>query len=292
MIPLVLAILASTIIGVIFKYFDKFGIDNFQAVTFNYLTCLLVGSLLNRSVPFSADVLQADWFTFDLLLGLLFIAGFNFAAIAFQRFGIALTSVMQRMSLIITVGVTILYFHESASWAKVLGILLAITAIFLVNRKSGQIIPDDKPPRIFYFFPLFVLLISAVIEIILFYVEYTGILQDQHLQFTTHGFGIAAVFGLMVLIPGYLTGRLRFKWKHVAAGIILGVPNYFSIYLITLMLKEGIEASVGFPILNVSVLLISALLAWKMFDEHLSRINWTGIIFSMLAIVLIALSSQ
>ncbi len=292
MIPLLLAILASTIIGVIFKFFDNFGIDNFQAVTFNYLACLLVGSLLNRSYPFTADVLQSEWFTYDLFLGLLFIAGFNFAAIAFQKFGIALTSVMQRMSLIITVGVTIIYFHESAPWVKLAGIALAIMAIFLVNRKSGRIIPDDKPPRIYYFFPLFVLVISALIEIILFYVEYTGILQGEHRQFTTHGFGIAAVFGLAVLIPGYAIGKFRFKWKHLLAGFILGVPNYFSIYLITLMLKEGIEASVGFPILNVSVLLLSAILAWKAFDEHLSRANWAGILCSMLAIILIALSSQ
>ena len=292
MIPLILAILTSTIIGVIFKYFDRFGIDNFQAVTFNYFTCLLTGSLLDQSLPFSRDVLDAPWFTYDLLLGLLFITGFNFAAIAFQKFGIALTSVMQRMSLIITVGVTIIFFRESGTLLKLIGILLAISAIFLVNRKSGQIIPDDKPPRIFFFFPLFVLLISAVIEIILFYVEYTGTLQGQHMPFTTHGFGIAALFGIVILVPGYMTGRFRFKWRHLIAGLILGVPNYFSIYLITLMLREGMEASVGFPILNVSVLLLSALLAWKMFDEHLSKSNWTGIILSMVAIILIALSSQ
>lgn len=291
MTALLLAILASTIIGVIFKYYTIYKIDNFQAIVVNYWTCLFLGSLLNQSIPFSLEVITSAWFKYDIWLGLLFIFGFNIGAISYQKFGIALTAVMQRMSLIITVAVTILCFGESAHWLKIIGILLAISAIYLVNKKSADIIPDGKMKKVLFIFPSLVLLLSAVIEVILFYVEHTQIVQGQYMAFTTHSFGMAAAFGSIVLVPGIITGKFTFGWKNVFAGIILGIPNYFSIYLITLMLSDGFEASVGFPILNVSVLLLSALLAWKIFDEHLSGFNWAGIVFSIIAIVLITLSS-
>jgi drug/metabolite transporter (DMT)-like permease len=291
MTALLLAILASTIIGVIFKCFSIFKIDNFQAIIVNYFTCLILGSILNQSIPFSHEVISSAWFKYDIGLGFLFIFGFNIAAISYQKFGIALTSVMQRMSLIITVAVTILYFGESAHWLKITGILIAISAIYLVNKKSADIIPDGKMKKVFFLFPTLVLLLSAVIEVILFYVEHTQIVQGQYMAFTTHSFGMAAIFGSLVFVPGIISGKFIFQWKNVLAGIILGIPNYFSIYLITIMLSDGFEASVGFPILNVSVLLLSALLAWKIFNEHLSKFNWAGIIFSIIAIVLITLSS-
>jgi multidrug transporter EmrE-like cation transporter len=77
--------------------------------------------------------------------------------------------------------------------------------------------------------------------------------------------------------------------RSVAGGIILGVPNYFSIYAITKALDSGIvQSSVLYPINNMGIVICSAIGAVLLFREKLSWMNWTGIAISVLAIGMIA----
>ena len=290
MIAFIFLILTGTVLGVIFKLFGKYKIDNFQAIVVNYLTCLALGASLNAEIPFNSDAVDSVWFPYVVLLGILFILGFNLTAVTFQKFGVALTTVMQKMSLVLTVIVTIIVFGETAYWLKVVGIIVAVVAIFMVNRKSEEGQPLIIQPKILVFFPALVLIFSSIVELVLFYVEHRDIVGDKQMSFTTHCFGMAAIFGSIVLITSLFLGKAKMKKKNIIAGVILGIPNYFSIYLLTVTLSVGFEASVVFPLLNVSVLFLSALLAWKFFHEKLSPINWWGIVLSIVAICMIALS--
>lgn len=292
MLAILGCILTGTVLGVIFTLFRKWEIDNFQAIVFNYFTCLIVGSLLHGSVPFNADVLHSPWFVYDILLGFLFIFGFNIAAITFQNFGVALTTVMQKMSLVLTVLVTVLIFHESTDVLKIVGVIIAVVAIFMVNKLDKGVEKRILQHKYLIIFPGLVLVLSSVIEIILFYVQHTKIVGSDQMPFTTHGFGMAAVYGGLILVIGYVKGRFKFAAKNVYAGILLGLPNYFSIFLVTVILSKGYEASVTFPLLNVSVLILSAIIGWRLFKEKLSPWNWLGIVFAVISIILIAMSSQ
>lgn len=250
-----------------------------------------MGALMQGELPFTTSMISSPWFRYDIVLGVLFIFGFNVGAVSYQLFGIAFTSVMQRMSIILTVAVTIVFFGESAPWLKIIGVLIAISAIYLINQKkdADQQISQKK---IYIMVPALVLIFTSIIEIVLFVAEHQEIVGQDQMPFTTHAFGMAGIFGLMFLIPGYVTGRFKFNIKHVTAGIILGLPNYFSIYLITVILAKGMEGSVLFPMLNVSILLLSAVIGSWHFHEKLTRKNWMGIVCSMIAIALIALSTR
>jgi uncharacterized membrane protein len=48
------------------------------------------------------------------------------------------------------------------------------------------------------------------------------------------------------------------------------------------------NSSAIFPIINMGIVLFSALMAMLLFKEHLSKINWVGVILSLAAIALIA----
>ena len=74
------------------------------------------------------------------------------------------------------------------------------------------------------------------------------------------------------------------------AGISLGVPNFFSIYLLLLALQQGWGGSVVFPVNNVGVLVMAAIFGIVLFKERLIPIRIWGFALAVLAIVLITIA--
>lgn len=291
MIYLIFSILCSTIISVVFRLFKDYEIDTFQAIIYNYIVCLTVGSLIMGDLPVKYGFWTLDWFPYAAVLGGIFISAFILIAKSIEHYGISITSVVQRMSLILTVSFAIFFFQESLSLFKIIGIICALGAVVLASFKKEErkLSDGNKPNKWLILLPISVLLSSGLIECVLQYVE--GVVLKGSvggLQFTTVLFGTAASIGTIILIFSLLTGRMVFKIKNLIAGIALGIPNFGSIYFLLAMLGVGWERSVIFPINNVAVILFSVFVALLFFKEKLSKLNWVGIILAIAAIVLIA----
>jgi drug/metabolite transporter (DMT)-like permease len=281
-------ITVTTCIGIGFKLFSRFKINTFNAIVINYTVCLVLGTLIDPASgwPFSSPIIQSPWFSFDIILGLMFIVGFNLTAKSIQQAGITMTTLIQRMSLILTVSFTVILFKEHFGWLELCGLVLALLAIIAINQKTSSLSFQMSGP--FPFILLAVLVISAAIEILLYYVEKTGLVGSDQMAFTTHGFGCAAIFGWVSLIWLWLKKKLKFSRRDVIAGILLGIPNFFSIFLLLKMLNNGWNGSLMYPLVNVSVLLLSTLVAVIAFREKLNRLNWIGIGLASAAILVIA----
>lgn len=281
-------IAATVCIGVCFKLFARYGINTFNAIVINYTVCLGMGTLLDPAdgVPFSTSVTQAPWFRYDVVLGLIFIIGFNLTALGIRTSGITLTTLVQRMSLILTVSFAVVMFHEHFGWLELIGLLLAISAILTINQKKEQGLPTAKTR--FPYILLTILLFSAMVEIMLLYVEKSGVVGTDQMAFTTHGFGSAGILGWVILIAMLILRKTKLTGRDVLAGLILGIPNYFSIYLLLVMLNKGWNGSIMYPLVNVTVLLISTFVAVLFFREKLSRMNWLGIGLAAASILLIS----
>jgi drug/metabolite transporter (DMT)-like permease len=268
--------------------FARYGVNTFNAIVINYTVCLALGTLIGNpgNWPFSASTIASEWFKFDLLLGFLFIIGFNLTARSIQLAGITLTTMIQRMSLLITVSFTVIVFKERFGPFEFSGLILAIFAIAAITNNNSVI--SFKHSGTIPLLLLLVMVFSAAIEIILFYVEKSGIVGNEQLAFTTHGFGIAAVLGWLTLIFHLLKGKLNLTRKDVIAGILLGLPNFFSIFLILKMLNQGWKGPILYPMINVTVLLLSTFTAILLFKERLNKMNWLGIILACASILVIA----
>lgn len=283
-----LCITVTTCIGIGFKLFSRFNINIFNAIVINYTVCLILGTLIDTKSgwPFSVSIIQSNWFSFDVILGLMFIVGFNLTAHAIQKAGITLTTLIQRMSLILTVSFTVILFHEHFGWLEFCGLMLALMAIIAINQKTSSISLHRTGP-----FPLIlmaVLVLSAAIEILLYYVEKTGLVGNNQMAFTTHGFGCAAIFGWLSLVWLAINKKLKLTGRDIIAGVLLGIPNFFSIFLLLKMLNQGWNGSLMYPLVNVSVLLLSTMVAVIAFREKLNRLNWIGIGLASAAILIIA----
>lgn len=290
MIYLILSILCSTAIVLLFKTLGIGKIQVFPTICLNYIVCVLCAWITEGQMPINQTTVQEPWFPYALFLGVIFITGFNITAMTVQIFSVTVAAVMQKMSLVLTVLYTIIYYQEAVNFLKITGILLALFAIILINWPDKQIQSSSKVKKWYwYLFPAYTLLSSALIEIIFFRVEkMTG--NGADLGFIALIFGIAGLIGNVVLMIGLIRGKIRFGWKEITAGTSLGIINFGSIYYLLKVIGIGWEGSVVFPINNVSIITLSTIIAILFFKEKLLKINGIGLAFALVAIAFIALS--
>jgi drug/metabolite transporter (DMT)-like permease len=72
--------------------------------------------------------------------------------------------------------------------------------------------------------------------------------------------------------------------RHIRAGILLGVPNFFSIYFLMAMLESGWSGSILYPINNLGILLFASFFGWLIFGERLDKKHAVGFLLSLIAI--------
>jgi len=286
LIYLLLSVLASSVIFVIFKLFQRFEVNTMQAIVINYFFACLVGFFGFIQETDISLVPTKLWFPGTLILGALFIIVFNLAAITTQRSGLSVVAVATKMSVVIPVIFGVILYEESTGILKVTGIILALIAVYLSSIKTREGIAIKTKNLIF---PVLVFLGSGIIDTMIKYLETSYVAKDDVALFSTTIFAIAGTIGISILAGQAALGKLRITGKNILGGIILGVPNYFSIYFLVLALRsEGFESSTVFTINNVAIVLVSTLLGIVLFKEHLLRKNWIGIILAIISILLVA----
>lgn len=286
MIYLLLSILCSTLISIVFRLFTDYKVDTFQAIIYNYLVCFTIGSLALGRIPVDGAVVASGWFSYALGLGVVFIGSFALIARTVQHFGISITAVTQRMSLLMTVGFAVWYFGEAMTPLKGVGIALAVGAVALtsISPKEVNASVEASLPRWMLFLPLFVFVLSGGIECVLQYVQRVELSDNVgQLGFTTLLFGTAGTIGVLIWVIAVWRGRMRPHWRHLLGGIALGVPNFGSIYFLLRVLDQGWEGSLAFPLNNVGVILFSTLVAVFFFRERLTPLKRWGIVLAIAA---------
>lgn len=269
-----------------FRQLPYYNIRNVNAISLNYFVCFLLGCLLIGKIPFNAKTLQADWFPFAAYLSLCFIIFFNVNAITTQRVGMIITSIFQKLSLVFPVVVGVFFFGESLSLSNKLAIPLCIAAIILSNFPNRKALQNAARIRKYWYLPLLVLFGSGLIEVSLFYAQEREKIGFEGLQFTSTLFGMAGLWGLLFL---GLKKQLNFSRNEILGGIFIGVPNFFTIYLIIKALELGWDGSVLFPVNNVGTIFFTAVLGLLVFREKLSTANYAGLILALLSVLLFSL---
>ena len=100
-------------------------------------------------------------------------------------------------------------------------------------------------------------------------------------------------FGVLffILVIKTIKKRESFGYKNIIAGIILGVPNYYSIiFLIKALQNKNFESSTLFTINNVAIVVVSTLVGLFFFKEKFSVKNKIGVAMAVLAIILVTIA--
>ena len=286
MVDIILGILCFNIILIFFKLLDKYGVDNLQAISVNYVTagCLSI-FLTPRSYSIS-EVIHANWFYYAVGVGVMFILVFNLLAKASQKIGMAIPTVANKMSLVIPIIIAIFLFNDSISILKSLGILLALAGVYFVSTSGNKLSFDKK-----YLGLILIIFFGQGLADVLFAIAEKWFVGADDLGiFFCVIFTSAGTLGLIMLIPQLIKGSSKFQFKNVLWGIGLGIPNFLTLLFFFRSLDSGeLESSQVYPIYNIGVVVLSAIIGFLIFKEKLSTSNWIGVLLSVAAILAIAM---
>jgi len=287
LIYLILSILASTLIFVIFNLLGKYKINTLQAIVANYFAAFTVGILSSEESLDINQIISKEWFYGAIFLGFLFIAIFNVMALTAQRNGLSVASVASKMSVVLPIVFGLYAYNESLSLQKSIGIVLALIAVYLTSVKEKSNTLSLKG----LWLPLLLFFGSGIIDTSIKFLETSYVSKNGIPIFSATIFAIAGVIGITIISAKVIKGNFKFDYRSVFGGIILGIVNYYSIYMLLKALQfEGFESSTIFTVNNVAIVMLSTLIGLSFFKEKLIAKNWIGIGLAIISIALVTLA--
>lgn len=289
MIWLLLSVLSSTAIMLIFKSFKKFNISTFHAIVINYFTAVLLGFPFVENWETVANT-YTEWYYFALILGSLFISLFFLIGRTTQQLGISVATVSMKLGYVLPIILAFTFYQEEISGLKVFAIGLTVLAVILSSLKSSKEEHDITKPSFLLVLPLVIFVGSGICDAIVQYTEKSFFQKDGFEAFLIILFLTAATLGLIAaIIHDVRKGKNNFTIKNILAGILLGIPNYFSIYFLFKALNFYTNNSAAvFPINNVGIVVASTLFAILLFKEKLNNFNIIGFVLALISIILMS----
>ena len=291
MLLLIGSIILSSYLTLSFKLVERLGLNTFQVIVFNYITCVITGSIVNGEFPITPKIINEPWIFWALLMGASFITIFNLIAFVTQRSGVSVASVANKLSLVIPFLFSIYLYNEKAGFLKIIGIVVALAAVILTCWPSKKSLNNSvhKFTALLVFAPAILFISSGLLDTMIKYVEHHFLNAENQNNYLITAFAAAGSFGIILLLYQFATKKQQFSWKALLMGIGIGIPNYFSIWCLMKVLQQNAgNSSAIIPINNMGIVLFSTVVAMLLFKEKLSVMNWVGIILSLGAIALIA----
>jgi drug/metabolite transporter (DMT)-like permease len=228
-------------------------------------------------------IINAGWLPFAFLIGFLFVVMFYLIGISSKKAGIVFTAIATRMSMVFPIAVSLFFFDESITLVKILKICLTLLAVFLAVYKK----PDRKIATLFVILPFILFVGSGSVDSLVKVAQHNFIPENEASLFSSVLFFVSFVFSFFLLLfEKKPISKIRLNTLIV--GLLLGVVNFGSLFFIILALsKSGIDSSLVFGINNLSIVILSLVIGFLGFREKLSRVNWVGIVLSVISVILL-----
>jgi drug/metabolite transporter (DMT)-like permease len=289
MIYLLLSILSSALLIVLFKLFDNYNVKTSHAIVLNYWVAAGLSFMLDDSGIDSNQVFVQPWFLNSIFMGVLFITLFNVIGISTTKIGVSVTSVANKMSLIMPVLFSIFFLDDKINTIKITGIIFALVAVYFTTRTRDKQLIDTK----YMAYPFIVFIGSGFIDTFFKYNEVFTLGKNGLKPFLSWIFLTAGIIGLLTLIIEQIKNKPLPNYRALVGGILLGIPNYFSVYFLLKSLSIAtLESSVVFPVNNMSIVAVTSIAGIVLFKERMNLINVIGIALCIASIGMIAFSEE
>jgi len=278
MIYLILVIICGALIAIATRLAEGRISSKMGMISMNYLTCFLgMGAVMGYGNILPGMELEGWNMTLGLaaLTGFLYMAALLLLQVNIQKSGVILSSVFQKMGLMVTVVMSILFFGEEPSLIQFIGFVAAVSAIILMNYEKGHLKDSFKPML------LLLLLVDggAMAMLKVYNVVGSPQLSDHFLFFN---FFFACLFALAVMI----WKKERIGFREVLHGVSIGLPNFLASRFLMMALNT-VPAIIAYPTKGVGVILVVSLAGIVLFKERLTKQQWAAMILVLAAIALL-----
>ncbi|MDO4493177.1 MAG: SMR family transporter [Clostridia bacterium] len=282
MLYLLGAVLSSALVTIVMKASKPYTRSDASVLAANYMCCLALSfAYSGGGTLFSA----AGGTRFAMLLGLVagvfYVGTYKLLQWNILHNGAVLSAAFMKLGVLVPSLLAVLWFGERPRVPQIAGLVLAVAAILLLHSEKSA---DATEKRSGTKWMLVVLLLSGgVCDGLSKVYEVYG---DPALEsdFLLYLFAVA----FLLCTATCLVKRERPGRRDLAAGVCIGVPNYFSTRFLLLSLSR-IPAVVAYPTYSVSAILVVLFAGLAFFRERLSRRQWGAIGVILAALVLLNL---
>lgn len=285
MIHLLLAILFSSLIFVIMRLFSRFSIDNHQALAWNYATATAIGYIMSAVNGPVASPTSESWFPLSILTGFWFILTYVLMVVSSQRSGVTVTSLSSKLSVVIPTLFGVVFLNETLGLMSAIGIVLALTSLYLVVGGSENNQVKAKKTSLIVILPILIFFGTGTGDILMKITE-TKNISDDLTPMIAFIYGVSFLFSLVLVGLDLIKGKSKWQWKNALGGIALGAVNFFSTYSVYHAMRV-FDNVVLFPVYNIGVVCLTALVGGLLFKEKLSWKNYLGLAIAIFAVILI-----
>ena len=285
MIYLILAILFSTGVFVAMRLFERFGLDNHQALMWNYVFASATGFIVCDKFDTLPELVAEPWFGLSILTGFWFIFTYLLMTASTQRSGVTVTSLSSKLSVVLPTLAGVVLFSETLNLVATMGIVLALVALVLVVGGKKNNVKTKGNGWIVTLLPVFIFFGTGTGDILMKITEQQNTVGNLGFMIGFIYF-VALIFGIIIVVWDIVRGKSRWQWKSAAGGIMLGVINYFSTFCVYNSMR-CFDNVVLFPIYNIGVVSLTAIVGWLLFKEKLTWKNYLGLGIAIIAVILI-----
>ncbi len=284
MIYILLSILSSTSIFVIFKFVDLKKLDALNIIIINYFIATSIGFFLffNKFINLFSKF-DINSYILSAIIGVFFFIGFILLEKTIKTSGLSITSVASKMSVVIPIIFSIVFYNETISYLKITGIILALISIFMIVYRK-----NNNKKEIIILLPLLLFVFMGTIDSFIKYAQVHIFDKDVNaIIFTSLLFFFSFISSLIYYIVNKKRTKI-IKHKTIIFGSALGLVNFSSIYFLIKAFDTNIfNSSVIFGINNTAIVVLSILIGLLFFKEKITKLNFAGIIVSVIAITIL-----
>lgn len=257
-------------------------LNTVRVLTVNYFIATTAAFLLpGNSAGFNMDLSTAlPALILAVIVGVIFIANFFIYSKSVNYNGVGVSVAAMRISLIIPVLLSTLWYLDLLTPLQWIGVMTVFAALFLLLPNKRKMLREPLSAA----WLLVLLFLGTGLgdgSLKIYEVEFAEMLSKQ--QFMGLVFLSAMFVGLMVM-------GIRKNWKinseELLFGIAIGIPNLYSaIFLIEAL--QRLNGAIVYSSVNILIVLGATLLGMMRWNDKLSRLQWAGIIFTIVAILLL-----
>lgn len=277
MFYLFLSIICSVSVGILFKIIKSKSAVNIFLIAINYLIAALLAFII-----FTPDISSFEKLPWKLVLpiSVLLPTIFLIVPLAINHSGIIKTDITQRISLLIPIMCSYWIFGEKIGIVKLIAICIGLLSVLFIISKKNKKNTTDKNS----IYLLFIFLGYGTIDVL-----FKKLAIYKTIPYTSVLFFIFCLsFIISIIIAQFYKNKPTFELKNLFFGVLLGAFNFMNIYFYLQAHQYFKETpSTVFAGMNFGVIFLGTLIGKFVFKEKLDKINYIGLLLSIISIALI-----
>lgn len=280
---LVLSILTAAANFIWFKLYERWQVNTLVAVAANYPLCVTL-AWATGDPDFSSWDLSMPWLPAAFVIGFLYVALFVVIGYSAQKLGVNITAVASKMSFVIPMAAVHFYTDEAFTATQGLALVLALLAIYW----QSAVKPTQMSKATAWLLPVIIFAGGGLADSLLQFTENKQLPEHQQSIFIMTLFGTSALFGWSGVGVQLLQKQISLRKKDLLAGLLLGLTNFTTLFSLLKAFGSGLPAAHIFPLLNVGIIVLTAVAAAFVFGEKPKGKQWWGLAAALLAIAVYA----